>query len=117
MKNSFKVILNKQIIYTYTDKAAPARVRRFLDEMDNDMQSGIKLGNVSVENPTDFQKLQYVAVQLFHALEANNQSLTEVMSAYLMKRNCQLSEINITQEKITQESTAQENDLINIQLT
>ena len=112
MKNSFKIILNKQIIYTYTVKAAPARLRRFLDEMDNDMQSGIKLGDLSVENPTDFQKLQYVAVQLFHALETNNENLAEVMSAYLMKRNCQLSEINITQVKITQE-----NDLFNIQLT
>jgi len=117
MKNSFKVILNKQIIYTYTDKTAPARLRRFLDEMDNHMQSGIKLGNVSVENPTDFQKLQYVAVQLFHALDTDNENLVEVMSAYLMKRNCQLSEINITQEKITQENTTQENDLFNIQLT
>ena len=112
MRNSFKIILNKQIIYTYTDKAAPARLRRFLDEMDNDMQSGIKLGDLSVENPTDFQKLQYIAVQLFHALETNNENLAEVMSAYLMKRNCQLSEINITQVKITQE-----NDLFNIQLT
>jgi len=107
MKNSFKVILNKQIIYTYTDKSAPARLRRFLDEMDKDMQTGIKLGDDSVENPTDFQKLQFVAVQLFHALETNNNNLAEVMSAYLMKRNCQLSVINITQD----------NDSFNIQLT
>jgi len=107
MKNSFKVMLNKQIIYTYTDKAAPARLRRFLDEMDKDMQTGIKLGDDSVENPSDFQKLQYVAVQLFHALQMNDKNLAEVMSAYLMKRNNQLSLINITQT----------NDVFNIQLT
>ncbi|MFK5949227.1 MAG: hypothetical protein QM500_10720, partial [Methylococcales bacterium] len=102
----FNVTLNKQIIYTYTDKPAPARLRRFLDEIYNDMSSGIQLGDDWVIEPTDFQKLQYVAMKLFSALDNNDTNQAEVMSAYLMHRKRELKEICIIQN----------NDLINMKL-
>ena len=95
MKNSFNVTLNKQIIYTYTDKPAPARLRRYLEEMDNDMSQGIQLGELFVKQPDEFQRLQYVAMKLFNALDVNDLNQAEVMSAYLLKRKSQLNEVCI----------------------
>lgn len=97
MKNSFNVSLNQQIIYTYTSKPSPARLRRYLDEMDDDMQQGIFLGDERVSSPSEFQRIQYVAVKLFFAIEDKDFNLAEVMSAYLMNRSKQLSKINIEQ--------------------
>ena len=102
MKNSFNVTLNKQIIYTYTDTPAPARLRRYFDEMDNDMSQGIQLGELFVKEPDEFQRLQYVAMKLFNALEAKNINMVEVMSAYLINRRSHLNEvcINLTDELV-----------------
>jgi len=97
MKNSFKVTLNEQIIYSYIDKPAPARLRRYLDEIESHMERGIKLGEQHVEKPSDLQKLQYVAMQLFNALDNKNLNKAEVMSAYLKNRNADLREICVTQ--------------------
>jgi hypothetical protein len=96
MKNSFNVTLNEQIIYSYTEQPAPARLRRYLDEMESHMESGIALGEQHIEQPSDFQKLQYVAMQLFNALDKKDANMAEVMSAYLLNRNVDLREICVT---------------------
>jgi len=106
MKNSFNVTLNKQIIYSYKDKPSPARLRRFLDEMDNDMSSGIQLGEVHEKNPSLIQKLQYVSVRLFDAIEKKDTNLMELLSAYLMSRKPELKEISIIEK----------DDLLNLEL-
>ncbi|RDH83913.1 MAG: hypothetical protein DIZ80_07185 [endosymbiont of Galathealinum brachiosum] len=95
MKNSFNVTRNKQIIYNYSVKPVPARVRRFLDEIEEDMARGIQLGEQKVAAPTDFQKLQFVSLKLFDAIENNDSNILEVLSAYLMSRKPELNEIRI----------------------
>jgi len=98
MKNSFNVTLNEKIIYSYSEKASPARLRRFLDEIDQDMAQGIQLGDRNETNPSLIQKQQYVSMRLFHAIEKNNSNLTELLSAYLMSRNPDLKEISIIEK-------------------
>lgn len=98
MKNCFNVTLNKKIIYTYKDKPSPARLRRFLDEMDNDMASGIQVGENYEKNPTLMQKLQYVSIRLFDAIEKKDSNLLELLSAYLMSRSPELKEISIIEK-------------------
>lgn len=106
MKNSFNVTLNKQIIYSYKDKPSPARLRRFLEEMDNDMASGIQVGDSYEKNPTLMQKLQYVSIRLFDAIEKKDSKLIEILSAYLMNRRPELKEISIIEK----------DDLLNLEL-
>ena len=97
MKNSFNVTLNEKIIYSYTDKPAPARLRRFLDEIDNDMANGIQLGELYEVTPSLIQKLQYVSMKLFDAIERKDHNLIELLSAYLMSRNPDIKHIIITE--------------------
>ena len=106
MKNSFNVTLNKKIIYSYKDKPSPARLRRFLEEMDNDIASGIQVGENYEKNPTLIQKLQYVSIRLFDAIEKKDSNLSDILSAYLMNRRPELKEISIIEK----------DDLLNLEL-
>jgi len=106
MKNSFDITLNQQIIYTYSKKSLPARLRRFLDEVDDSMSEEIQIDEEKVVRPTEFQKLQYVAMNLFAAVESNNKNQQEVMSAYLLNKKSDLEEIRVIEN----------NDIINLKL-
>lgn len=97
MKNSFNVSLNEKIIHTYTDKSSPARVRRYFDEIDKDMSTGIQLGETYQKKPSLIQKQQFVSMKLFDAIERKDNNLVELLSAYLMSRNPQLKQISITE--------------------
>jgi len=96
MPSSFVVTLNNQIIHTYEDIPAPARLRRYFDEMDQYMESGVQLGDTFVKQPSGYQRQQYVAMDLIHSLEKNDSQIVQVLSAYLMKRNSILIEIKVT---------------------
>jgi len=96
MPQGFIVSLNNQIIYTYKDIPAPARLRRYLDEMDLHMGKGVQLGDAFIAQPSEFQRQQYVAMDLIHNLEKKDSQIIEVLSAYLMKRNSSLIEINVS---------------------
>jgi len=95
MPNRFVVTLNNQIVHEYKDIPAPARLRRYFDEMDQYMESGVQLGDAFVKQPSTYQRQQYVAMDLIHYIEKNDMQTVEVLSAYLMKRNPELTEINV----------------------
>jgi hypothetical protein len=95
MTNGFVVTLNNQIIHAYKDIPAPARLRRCFDEMDQTMGSGVQLGDAFVKQPSDFQRQQYIAMDLVHCIEKKDLQTVEVLSAYLVKRNTALIEINV----------------------
>lgn len=95
MSHGFLVTLNRQVIFEYNLTRAPARVRRYLDEMDHDMQQGIKLGDEWIEAPTDFQMQQYVAMTLLNGLDRNDSNLVNVMASYLVDRMPELEEIRV----------------------
>ena len=96
MMHSFIVTLNNQTIYTYKDIPAPARLRRHLDEMDLHMESGVQLGDSFIAQPSDYQRQQYVAMDLIHSLDKKDFKTIDVLSAYLMKRNSKLIEIQVS---------------------
>ncbi|MCW9046912.1 MAG: hypothetical protein OQK46_02445 [Gammaproteobacteria bacterium] len=97
MKNSFNITLNEKIIYSYAAKPAPARLRRYFDEIDNKMSKGIQLGEHYEKQPSLIQKLQYVSLRLFDAIETKDDNLIELLSAYLMSRNPDLKNILISE--------------------
>lgn len=106
MAYGFIVTLNKQTVYTYKDIPAPARLRRYLDEMDLHMENGVQLGDAFIAQPSDYQRQQYVAMDLIHSLEKKDSQIIEVLSTYLMKRNAKLIEISVSLK----------NDVFNMQL-
>lgn len=56
MLHGFIVTLNSQTIYTYKDIPAPARLRRYLDEMDLHMESGVELDGSFITQPSEYQR-------------------------------------------------------------
>jgi len=95
MPCGFVVTLNNQVIHRYKDIPAPARLRRYFDEMDQYMESGVQLGEAFIKQPSSHQRQQYVAMDLIHCIEKKDLQTVEVLSAYLMKRNPELTEINV----------------------
>jgi len=95
MPGSFVVTFNNKIIHSYNDIPAPARLRRYFDEMDQYMESGVQLGDAFIKQPSDLQRQQYVAMDLFHSIDKKDLQTAEMLSAYLMKRNSKLIEIHV----------------------
>ncbi len=93
MSSRFIVTINNQTVYTWNEPRTPARMRRYLDEMDADMEQGIQLGENRVSSPSDYQKQQYVAMMLLRALDQKKPNLADVMAAYLSNRCETLKEI------------------------
>jgi hypothetical protein len=94
--NSLIVAINDTIVYEYSrPKRLPGIQRRFLDQMDEDMNQGITLENQEIESPDQIQRNQYVVMHLIDALEENSSRLTEAMCAYLTTRCPDLAKIDV----------------------
>jgi len=98
MPVSFIVTLNNQTIYTCNSQPLPARLRRYLDEMDRHMENGVQLGDQRVDSPSDFQKQQYIAMYLIDALDKEDSDQVQTLSFYLSSRYESLTEIKVTQQ-------------------
>ena len=99
MNSSFVVSLNNQTIHMYSEPRIPGRLMRYLQEMNEDMDSGIQLGEQWIPNPTELQKLQYVSTVLFDSLQKNDTNLINITSAFLAdKFDCE-TQIQITQQE------------------
>lgn len=98
MPEAFNVTLNNQTIFQASQDRLPGRVRRYLDEMDQDMDTGIMLGEQPVATPDAYQKQLYVAMQLLIAIDDHNKNLAQVLCCYLQERNPQLIEVRVTEQ-------------------
>ena len=96
MSNSFIVSLNNQTVYEFNETRHPARLRRHLEEIDENLNQGIQLGDQWLDKPDAFQKQQYIAMVLLNALDQNNSDLVSLMSAFLSNKYSQLKEIRAT---------------------
>jgi hypothetical protein len=98
MPAAFNVTLNNQSIFQASQDRLPGRVRRYLDEMDQDMDTGIMLGDKPVATPDAYQKQLYVAMQLLIAIDDHNKNLAQVLCCYLQERNPQLVEVRVAEQ-------------------
>jgi len=76
------------------DVALPENQVKYLEMMDNKMDQGIPLGQGNVFAPDQEQKSQFVANQLFMALEAENEQLIAASMAYLATRLPELKQVS-----------------------
>lgn len=74
-------------------KELSERQRVYLDRMDRQMDSGIRLGTDWVEQPRPAQRASFVAAQLVDALQRDDEALIAACCTYLANRLPELKQI------------------------
>ena len=104
MSNTLTVMINNEIFVKYDKRSRlPAQQRRFLDQMDADMDRGIQLGENHIDSPDRAQRSYYVAMMLIRAILNHNENLKTAACAYLSQRDSALQNIRAEEkgEQIT----------------
>lgn len=76
----------------------PDSQREYLDLMDKKMDQGFELIGEKIVNPDQQQKSQFVAFNLVHALENNDDQNAIVMFTYLVQRMPDLKQVKARSE-------------------
>lgn len=94
MSHRLSLLINDQLVLEY-DKhnRLPGHQRRFLDQMDADMDAGIRLGDAYIDHPDANQRRDYVAMTLIRATLDSNANLQLAACAYLAHRQPRLQMI------------------------
>ena len=88
------VILNGEPILEFDRrKPVPGHQRQYLDNMDNQMEQGIQMGEDFIKDPNPLQRSQFVANSLVNLLLKENYSMAVAMCTYLAKRMPDLQQI------------------------
>lgn len=92
-------VVNGEPIVEYDRSVVlPENQQQYLEIMDSKMDQGIPLGQGNVFAPDQEQKSQFVASQLFMAIESENDQLIAASMAYLATRLPELKQVS-TKEK------------------
>lgn len=89
---------DKAVMFYDKNTRHPARLRRFFDEMDQNMDSGIQLGAEQITSPQRADKISYVAMQLVRAVDAHNNNMIEMTAGWLVVHAPELDEVRVTLE-------------------
>jgi len=94
MSETLAIIINDELVLSCDrNKRLPGKQRSFLDQMDDEMQQGITLGDEFIQSPQPQQCARYIAIGLVHAIQSKNEMLQASTSAYLINRHPDLNEI------------------------
>lgn len=100
----------------------PGHQRQFLDKMDADMSTGIKLAGQAIQEPDPIQRAQFVAVQLMSALQQDEEGLIAATCAYLANRYPEMRKVvateqgdNISLDLVFNEQSAENTVAVNFQ--
>ena len=74
-------------------KRLSERQRVYLDRMDRQMDSGIRMGDDWIEQPQPMQRASFVAAQLVDALQRDDEGLIAACCTYLADRLPDLKQI------------------------
>lgn len=79
------------------DRNVPLDAKRadYLDNMDSKMDAGIQIGEKTNAAPTDEEKAEFVASNLYHAIKANNEGMASAMTTYLAVRIADLKQVKL----------------------
>lgn len=90
------VVVNGEAVVEYDRGVTlPPRQRDYLDAMDRRMAAGIRLGDERVATPDQLQRAQFVALQLWRALEENDDAPIAASCAWLASRIPELRQVKI----------------------
>jgi len=95
--NKLAVVINGQAVIEYDrNKPLPGLQRRYLDQLDQDMDEGFMLGDVRVDDPNAVQRAQFIANHLVNAIEDDNDAVIAATCAYLANRLPSLKQVRAT---------------------
>jgi hypothetical protein len=94
VNRTLDVFVDEHRVFSFERSAGvPGRQRRFLEQMDQDMDTGIELGAEWISDPDLKQRTHFVVGQLLLALERGNQPLAATLCTYLVTRLPQLKAV------------------------
>ncbi len=96
MNDLLELVLNNEVLIKYRRNQKLAGLqRRYLEQMDTDMDAGVNIGGDRISDPTPSQRLRYVANYLVNAVVAGKENRITPACAYLAKAAPDLSQIRI----------------------
>ena len=88
------VVINDEPILEFDrKKPLPGHQRQYLDDMDAQMDQGIKIGDDKIKDPDPLVRSQFVANSLVNSLAGDEYSTAMAMCTYLAKRMPDLLQI------------------------
>ena len=92
--NKLAVLINNEIVFEFDRELSFADQQlAFLDKMDSDMDSGIKIHGELLANPDSQQRASFVVMNLIKALQQDNEAVITASCAYLVNRFPRLIEV------------------------
>ena len=94
MSNLMAVFLNGIAQLEYDrDKPLPVYQAAYLEKMDARMDAGILVGEHSVAQPDENQRVQFVAANLLHAIKSDDEPMAAALCSYLANRLPDLKQV------------------------
>lgn len=99
MSETIIVYINGAVVLRYEKPSRNTGIeRRFLDEMDMDLDEGIHLNDEMIESPDKMQRASYVAMSLLYGIETENNEMVSIACAYLANRLPDLKQIRASEQ-------------------
>ena len=99
MPETITVYINGNEVLKYEKPSRRTGIeRRFLDEMDMDLDEGIHLNDEVIESPDKMQRASYVAMSLLYGIESENNEMVSIACAYLANRLPGLKQVRATEQ-------------------
>ena len=99
MADTLSIFINAKEVLKYDIPARQTGIeRRFLDEMDQDLDQGIQLNDELIESPDKMQRASYVAMSLLYGIETENNDMVSIACAYLANRLPGLTQVRAIEQ-------------------
>lgn len=94
--NALAIMVNNELVFEF-DKEMTFKDQQlaFLDRMDKDMDSGIKIQGELLPKPDKQQRARFVVMNLIKALQQDNEAVITASCAYLVNRLPALSAVHV----------------------
>ena len=99
MSEILSVYINGEKVLDYEKNTRqPGVQRRFLDNMDLDMDEGIDINGEMIDTPDKMQRANYVAMRLLYGIENKSDGMISATCGYLSNRVPELKQIRSIEE-------------------
>jgi len=93
--NKLTVFINNEVVFEFDrDITVDDQQLVFLDRMDSDMDSGIRIQGELLQNPDMLQRATFVVMNLIRALQQDNEAVISASCTYLVNRHPKLIEVH-----------------------
>ena len=93
--NKLTVFINNEVVFEFDrDITVDDQQLAFLDRMDSDMDSGIRIQGELLQNPDMQQRATFVVMNLIRALQQDNEAVISASCTYLVNRHPNLTEVH-----------------------